>query len=92
MVLTDPSRPPNPMERLRERWPHTLVLDFQPDVVPIDTDADLLRLGQHTDPVEVCALFVEWVDSTYPDRRQRDALSAVIEAVRDADIASERSA
>jgi exonuclease SbcD len=91
-VLTDPSRPANPMERLRERWPHTLVLDFQPDVVAVDAEADLLRLGQQSDPVEVCALFVEWVDSTYPDRRQRDALSAVIEAVRDADIASQRSA
>jgi exonuclease SbcD len=91
-VLTDPSRPANPMERLRERWPHTLVLDFQPDVVAVDSEADLLRLGQQTDPVEVCALFVEWVDSTYPDRRQRDAISAVIEAVRDADIASQRSA
>jgi exonuclease SbcD len=91
-VLTDPSRPPNPMERLRERWPHTLVLDFQPDIVAVDAEADLLRLGHQTDPVEVCALFVEWVDSTYPDRRQRDALSAVIEAVRDADIASQRSA
>ncbi|HZZ96968.1 MAG TPA: exonuclease SbcCD subunit D C-terminal domain-containing protein, partial [Jatrophihabitantaceae bacterium] len=91
-VLTDPARPPNPMERLRERWPHTLVLDFQPDIVAVDAEADLLRLGQQTDPVEICALFVEWVDSTYPDRRQRDALSAVIEAVRDADIASQRSA
>jgi hypothetical protein len=80
------------MERLRERWPHTLVLDVQPDVVAVDAEADLLRLGQQTDPVEICALFVEWVDSTYPDRRQRDALSAVIEAVRDADIASQRSA
>ena len=34
VVLTDPSRPTAPMERLRERWPHTLVLDFQPDVRP----------------------------------------------------------
>jgi hypothetical protein len=30
----------------------------------------------------VCALFVEWVDSTLPDRRQRDALEAAVEAVR----------
>jgi DNA repair protein SbcD/Mre11 len=84
-VLTDPSRPANPMERLRERWPHTLVLDFQPDVVAVDAGTDLIRIRQQTDPVEVCALFVEWVDSTYPDRHQRDALSNVIEAVRDAE-------
>jgi DNA repair protein SbcD/Mre11 len=84
-VLTDPSRPANPMERLRERWPHTLVLDFRPDVVAVDAGTDLIRVRQQTDPVEVCALFVEWVDSTYPDRHQHDALSSVIEAVRDAE-------
>lgn len=84
-VLTDPSRPANPMERLRERWPHTLVLDFEPDAAPTETAEDLARLRQQTDPVEVCALFVEWVDSTYPDHRQRDALSDVIEAVREAE-------
>jgi exonuclease SbcD len=83
VVLTDPGRPANPMERLRERWPHTLVLDFQPDVVALDASADLARLRQQTDPIEVCALFVEWVDSTYPDRLQRDALTAAVEAVRD---------
>lgn len=85
VVLTDATRPANPMERLRERWPHTLVLDFQPEVMAVDAAADLVRLRQQTDPVEVCALFVEWVDSTYPDRHQRDALSAVVEAVRDAE-------
>jgi exonuclease SbcD len=84
-VLTDPRRPSAPMERLRERWPHTLVLDFQPESEPSAASADLARLRQQTDPIEVCALFVEWVDSTYPDTGQRDALTAVIEAVRDAD-------
>ena len=35
---------------------------------------DLARMRQHSDPVEVCSLFVEWVDSTLPDRHQRDEL------------------
>jgi exonuclease SbcD len=87
VVLTDAQRPPAPMERLRERWPHTLVLDFQPEVEQVDTAEDLVRLRQQSDPVEVCALFVEWVDSTLPDRLQRDALAAAVEAVRHADIA-----
>ena len=85
VVLTDPTRPAAPMERLRERWPHTLVLDFQPDVEPVDAAADLVRVRAQKDPVEVCALFVEWVDSTLPDRHQRDALSAAVEAVRAAE-------
>jgi hypothetical protein len=75
------------MERLRERWPHTLVLDFQPDAEQRDAAEDLVRLRQQTDPIEVCALFVEWVDSTLPDRLQRDALAAAVEAVRHAEIA-----
>jgi DNA repair protein SbcD/Mre11 len=91
-VLTDQQRPANPMERLRERWPHTLVLDFAPESEAVDAASELVRVRTQTDPAEICSLFVEWVDSTYPDRRQRDELSAVIEAVRDGDIASERSA
>lgn len=84
-VLTDPDRPAAPMERLRERWPHTVALDFQPDTAPADASSDLARLRQQTDPVEVCSLFVEWVDSTLPDRRQRDTLTSAVEAVRAAE-------
>jgi DNA repair protein SbcD/Mre11 len=87
-VLTDPVRPSAPMERLRERWPHTLMLDFQPDVEPVEPAADLARLRQVTDPIEVCSLFVEWVQSTYPDRRQRDALETVVVAVRRAELSA----
>ena len=85
VVLTDPSRPAAPMERLRERWPHTLVLDFQPENAPIAAADDLARLRQQHDPIEVCALFVEWVDSTLPDPRQRDELAAAVEAARRAE-------
>jgi exonuclease SbcD len=87
-VLTDPSRPSAPMERLRERWPHTLVLDFQPDVEAVSAADDLARMRQHSDPVEVCSLFVEWVDSTLPDRHQRDELAAAVEAARQAEAES----
>ena len=85
VVLTDPVRPAEPMARLRERWPHTLVLDFQPDAAPTPAGADLARLRRQSDPVEICSLFVEWVDSTYPDGPHRDTLNAVVEAVRDAE-------
>jgi exonuclease SbcD len=81
VVLTDPSRPPAPMERLREKWPHTLVLDFQPEGARTDAATDLARLRESTDPVEICAAFVEWVDSTRPTAAQRDALQTAIEAV-----------
>jgi DNA repair protein SbcD/Mre11 len=81
-VLTDPQRPLAPMERLRERWPHTLVLDFEPDGAQVDTATDLERLSETSDPVEVCAHFMEWVDATRPDRAQQDELRRTVEAVR----------
>ncbi len=81
-ILTDTQRPPAAMERLRERWPHTLLLEFRPDAEPVEAADDLARLGRTTDPIEVCSLFVEWVDSTYPDRDQVDALHSALEAVR----------
>jgi exonuclease SbcD len=81
-VLTDARRPMAPMEQLRERWPHTLVLDFQPEGARVDPAADLARLGESTDPVEVCAAFMEWVDSTRPDRAHQDTLRSAVEAVR----------
>jgi exonuclease SbcD len=84
-VLTDVSRPVAPMERLRARWPNALEIRHAPAADPTETAADLARLRQTTDPVEVCSHFVEWVDSTYPDRRQRDELVDVVETVRNAE-------
>jgi exonuclease SbcD len=85
VVLTDPARPMAPMERLRERWPHTLVLDFAPEGAPVEPSADLARLEGVSDPVEICASFMEWVDSTRPNRAQQDTLYSVVEAVRRAE-------
>ncbi|MCW2494709.1 exonuclease SbcCD subunit D [Jatrophihabitans sp.] len=82
VVLTDVHRPAAPMEQLRERWPNTVILDHRPPVELGSSAEDLARLRQAADPVEVCSLFVEWVDSTYPDGRQRDELASVVEAVR----------
>ena len=84
VVLTDVVRPVAPMERLRERWPNTLVIEHRLVVARTEAAEDLARLRQTTDPVEVCAHFVEWVDSTYPDQHQRDELVDVVETVRNA--------
>jgi len=81
-VLTDASRPAAPMERLRERWPHTLVLDFAPEGPVLDSAADLRRTAETSDPIEMCSSFMQWVDSTLPDGRHLDTLRSVVEAVR----------
>ncbi len=87
-VLTDPSRPLSPMELLRQKWPHTLVLDFQPDTSCGAAGADLVRVHDAVEPVEICAAFVEWVDSTLPTREQRDAIQSAVEAVARAELSA----
>ena len=87
-VLTDPVRPAAPMERLREKWPHTLVLDFDPDGGLPGTDADLERLAAATDPAEICGLFVEFTTGGPPDDAQRAVLRAAIEAAQHAEAAA----
>jgi exonuclease SbcD len=80
VVLTDPVRPAAPMERLRERWPHTLVLDFAPDGGLTSADADLRRLARTTDPVQVCALFTEYAGGAPATGEQLAVLREVVEA------------
>jgi exonuclease SbcD len=81
-VLTDPVRPVAPMERLREKWPHTIALDFDPDGGLTGADADLARLAKAADPVEICESFVEYVAGAPADAAQRAVLRAVVEAAQ----------
>jgi exonuclease SbcD len=85
VVLTDRERPVAPMERLREKWPHTLVLDFAPEGGLTAADADLARLAKTADPVEICGSFVEYVAGAPPDAAQRAVLREAVEAAQRAD-------
>jgi exonuclease SbcD len=87
VVLTDAVRPAAPMEQLRERWPHTLVLDFAPEGELPLTVTDLRKLAQTADPAEICGLFVEFTSGGLPDDDQRAVLADVIESVQHADAA-----
>ena len=78
-VLTDTSRPANPMERLRAVWPHTLTLDFAPEGERTGQAADLERLARTTDPVEVCGHFVDYVGGAAPTDEERLVLRDVVE-------------
>ena len=81
-VLTDQARPMAPMERLRERWPHTIALEFQPEGGLAEPDADLARLAEAVDPVEICGLFVDFVVGAPPDEAQQAVLRQAVEAAR----------
>ncbi|HXZ77458.1 MAG TPA: exonuclease SbcCD subunit D, partial [Streptosporangiaceae bacterium] len=81
-VLTDRARPMAPMERLREKWPHTIALEFQPEGGLAGADADLARLAEAVDPAEICGLFVEYVAGAPPDEAQLAVLREAVEAAR----------
>ena len=83
-VLTDSARPTAPMERLREKWPHTIALEFDPEGELTGADADLARLAKAADPVEICESFVEYVAGVPADAAQRAVLRAVAEAAQHA--------
>jgi DNA repair protein SbcD/Mre11 len=76
VVLTDPGRLSNPMERLRALWPHTLVLEFAPERE--DASLGLTRMTEASDPVEICAEFVSAVSGGPPSRVQRAVLAEVV--------------
>lgn len=82
VVLTDPGRVADPMERLRRCWPGTLVLEFAPD--RDDQVPALVRLSESTDPVEVCAGFVATVSGTPASEVQREVLEAAVRSVQSA--------
>ena len=84
VVLTDTVRPPVPMERLREKWPHTLILDFAPEGQLTSSDADLQRLASVSDPVEICCLFVDFTSGGPAEEAHRAVLRAAVETAQHA--------
>jgi exonuclease SbcD len=79
VVLTDPGRVASPMEQLRAVWPHTLALEFAPEGEDSPLDGPL-DLTQSSDPVDICATFVEAISGEPPTDGQRAILA---EAVRE---------
>jgi exonuclease SbcD len=90
VVLTDRVRPAAPMERLRRKWPHTLVLDFAPEGEMTSAATDLSRLTRTADPMQICGRFVEFTSGGAADDDQRAVLRDVIEAVLASDRADGR--
>jgi exonuclease SbcD len=85
VVLTDPVRPPAPMERLRAKWPHTLMLDFAPEGGLVSPESDLRALAQAADPVEICGLFVEYAGGGPPGAAEQLVLRDAVEAAQRAE-------
>ena len=88
VVLTDPVRPDDPMARLRTRFPHVLVLDWQPAGVTADERSYGARVAGRDD-LAVVTEFVRHVrcggstsDAGGADDDERALLAQALEAGR----------
>ena len=81
VTLTDPGRPEGPMDALRTRFPHILVLTFEPEGAAPDARGYQARVAGRDDRA-IAAGFVQHVRNTPPTAGERRLLAAAFEAVR----------
>lgn len=78
-TLTDAERPARPMERLRERFPHALVLLYDPQGAPPKERLGYRdRLRQAQDPTEVALGFVDHVRGRGADAEETALLTELV--------------
>lgn len=83
VTLTDPQRPAQAMERLRARFPDTLVLGFDPQgAVPSAKVSYSSRLAEAEDDLSVCCGFLEHVRGREADEAEKAVLAEALETVR----------
>ncbi len=87
VVVTDPARPTELYARVRDRFPHTLVVEHRPAGAAARARATA-AVTSARDPLEVAAEFVEHVTGAPPSGAERDVLRRAYEDV----LAAERSA
>lgn len=86
VTLTDPRRPADAMRRLRDRFPHTLVLGFEPERVDPALPDPVTRVRGRSD-VEIASAFVADVRGEPPTADETALLQQACDAVRAAEVA-----
>ncbi|MBE3001388.1 exonuclease SbcCD subunit D [Nocardiopsis sp. HNM0947] len=81
ITLTDPRRPSRPMDRLRERFPHTLMLDFDPEGGAPERRPVTAKVSGR-DERAVVADFVEWARGAPVSEEERALVDTAVEEVR----------
>jgi exonuclease SbcD len=81
VTLTDPSRPEGAMDSLRARFPHVLVLAFEPEGVVPDQRGYRARTAGRDD-LSVAAEFVRHVSNASPTAAEEQLLASAFAAVR----------
>ncbi|WP_019481216.1 exonuclease SbcCD subunit D [Arthrobacter sp. TB 23] len=87
ITLTDADRPAQAMERLRSRFPTTLVLNFEPaGDRQRAAQTYSQRIATATDDVEVCCGFFDHVRSRPANDGERAVITSALETVRSAQV------
>jgi len=81
VTLTDPSRPEGPMDALRTRFPHILVLAFEPEGAAPDVGCYRARVAGRDDRA-IAEEFVQHVRNAPATDGERRLLTDAFEAVR----------
>ena len=81
VTLTDPSRPEGAMDALRARFPHVLVLAFEPEGAVPDGRGYRARIAGRDD-LSIAAEFVRHVSNAPPTAGEERLLASAFEAVR----------
>ncbi|MDR7082933.1 exonuclease SbcD [Arthrobacter ginsengisoli] len=83
ITLTDAQRPAQAMEKLRSRFPDTLVLGFDPEGAGATAKTSYSsKLAEAADDLSVCCGFLEHVRGRAADDHEAAALAEALEAVR----------
>jgi DNA repair protein SbcD/Mre11 len=82
VTLTDTARPEAAMDRLRNRFPHILTLEFKPEGVTSDTSSYRERV-QGRDDLAIATEFVRHVRNTPASEPEHDLLKSAFESVRE---------
>ncbi|MFI6574964.1 exonuclease SbcCD subunit D [Nocardiopsis sp. NPDC050513] len=81
ITLTDHRRPAHPMDRLRERFPHTLLLDFAPEGGTPETRPVAAAVADRGER-EVVTDFVEWARGAPATPEEAELVTRAVEQVR----------
>jgi exonuclease SbcD len=83
ITVTDAQRPAQAMERLRTRFPDTLVLGFDPEGAGAAAKTSYSsRLAEAEDDLSICCGFLEHVRGRTADDREAAVLAEALESVR----------
>ncbi len=82
VTITDTARPEAAMDRLRNRFPHILTLEFKPEGVTSDTRSYRERV-QGRDDLAIAAEFVRHVRNAPVSEVEHELLTAAFESVRE---------